>query len=106
MATHTAETVGSSLLQPTYLAADSGGDRFEPGALLHVRNADAASTDMTIQTPKTFDTDLAVDDRVNTVAAGGEGFVRVPRSAIYIADDGLVDVTWTNTTATDFAVLA
>lgn len=105
MATRDAEQTTSSVLQPTYHPADSAGDRVEPGVLLHVRNASASSVDLTLVTPQVHDTDLAVDDRVNSIAAGAEPFVRVPRSVVYIADDGLVDLTWSATSSVDFAVL-
>lgn len=105
MATRTAQKATSSLLAPTYHPASAGGDKVPPGSLLHVRNGGAGSTDLALVTAQVHDGDLAVADRINTVAAGGEGFVRVPRSAVYIGSDDLVDLTWTVTTSVDFAVI-
>lgn len=105
MATWSAEQTSSQLLAPTYHPADPAGERVDPGVLLHVRNASAGAVNLTLVTAQVHDTDLAVADRVNTIAAGAEGFVRVPRSAVYIAADGLVDLSWDATTSVDFAVI-
>lgn len=107
MATWDAEKVGSAGLAGAYHPADVAGDRVPAGSLLHVKNANVSATDLTLVTPVVHDGDLAVADRVNTIAAsGGERFVRVPDNTIYRAADGLVDLTWTVTATVTFAVLA
>lgn len=105
MATYTAQKVGSTLLQPTYRSAASGGDKVSPGVLLHIKNASASSINATVVTAALFDTDLAVADRVNAVAAGAEGFVRVPNNSIYTNSAGLVDLTWSAVTSVTFAIV-
>lgn len=106
MATYSAQKVGSTGLAATYNAAASGGDRVPPGALLHVKNANAAAVDLTLATPIVHDGDLAVADRVVSVPAStGERFVRVPDNTVYRAADGLVDITWSVVTSVTFAVL-
>lgn len=106
MATYTAQKPGSSGLAATYNAAGASGDRVPPGSLLHVKNANAAATDLTLATPQVHDGDLAVADRVvNVPATNGERFVRVPNNATYLAADGLVDISWTVTASVTFAVL-
>lgn len=106
MATYTAQKIGSTGLGATYNAASGTGDRVPPGSLLHVKNGNAAATDLTLVTPQVHDTDLAVADRVVTIpATNGERFVRVPDNTIYRAADGLVDITWTVTATVTFAVL-
>lgn len=105
MATRSAQKPTSVALNAAYLLADAAGERVTPGVLVHVKNAGAVSTDLTLVTPKVLDTDLAVADRVNTIPVGGERFVRVPNNAAYLAADGLVDLTWTATASVTFAVL-
>lgn len=105
MAIRTAQQPTSTGVAATYHPASGTGDKVSPGVLLHVKNGSAASIDVTLVTAQTFDTDLAVSDRVVAVAAGAEKFIRAPDSNIYTNVDGLVDVTWSATTTVTFAVL-
>lgn len=106
MADRLAQTVPSSGLAPTYHAADALGDRVPPGSLLHVENASGASINVTLETPATVDTDLAIADRVVAVPAGTGKFVRVPTTAAYRDPDEMVAVDWSATASVTFAVLA
>lgn len=99
------ETVPSSGLAPTYHAAEVGGDRVPPGALLHVDNGSGGSINVTLVTPSTVDTDLAIADRVVAVPATSRRFIRVPKISAYQDVDGMVAVQWSAVTTVTFAVL-
>ncbi len=60
---------------PTFTAVDAvNGNQFaNDGRMgLHVKNAGASPTNATFLTPQVIDGDLAVPDRVVTIAAGAE----------------------------------
>jgi hypothetical protein len=69
MADRSPQTISTTPLVATYVAPTSGGtgDRVSPGVTLHVKNANAATVTITMVTPGTVDTDLAVADRTRTV---------------------------------------
>lgn len=107
MATYAAQSVTDAALAATYNAA-ANGDKVPPGVLLHVKNANAASLTVTINTPKTLRGDLQVDQRTFTVpATTGERFFRVPDDDTYRdPTDGLVTIsTWSVTASVTYAVL-
>lgn len=108
MADRTAQTLTETVLTATYYAATAGGtgDRVRPGSILHVKNANAAPTILTMVTPATVDGDLAVADRTRTVTNGTEGFIVVPKNPAYQDADRLVQITWSVTATVTFAVLS
>lgn len=107
MADRSAQTFSETVLNATYYAATAGpGDRVYPGNVLHIKNANAAPTVLTMVTPATVDGDLAVADRTRTIANGTEAFLSVPRDAAYRDADGQVALTWSVTASVTFAVLS
>lgn len=107
MADRSPQTFTETLLQPTYYAASGGGgDRVRPGVVLHIKNANAASTVLTMATPATVDGDLAVADRTYTITAGTQPFLVVPKDHAYRDVDGMVSLSWSVTATVTFAVLS
>lgn len=87
------------------VAAASGGDTVEPGALMLVTNAHATlPRTVTLVTPEVRDGNLTVQDRAVVVAALTTELIRVPASATYKNVDGLVNVTYSDSAA-DLTVL-
>lgn len=106
MADRSPQAFTETVLQPTYHAASAGGDRVRPGVVLHIKNANAASTVLTMVTPATVDGDLAVADRTRTVVNGTEAFLAVPKDQAYRDGDGMVALSWSVTASVTFAVLS
>jgi len=105
MATRPTETIDNDGLLATYFAASAGGDKVTPGAGvgIHVKNANASPTNVTIVTPGTVD-GLAVADRVVAVTNGTDQFIAVPELYRDPAD-GLAAITWSVTASVTFAVI-
>lgn len=105
MAIRATETVDTDGLLATYHAASAGGDKVScgPGQAIHVKNANAAPTNVTLVTPGTVDA-LAVADRVVAVANATEQFIAVPDFYRNSAD-GYADITWSVTATVTFAVV-
>jgi hypothetical protein len=108
MADRSAQAFTETVLAPTYYPPTSGGtgDRVRPGNVLHVKNANAAPTVITMVTPGTVDRDLAIADRSRTVPNGTEGFLVIPKDQAYRDADGMVQITWSVTASVTFAVLS
>lgn len=107
MADRSPQAFTETVLQPTYYAASGGGgDRVRPGVVLHIKNANAASTVLTMATPAVADGDLAIADRTRTIVNGTEAFLAVPKDHVYRDIDGMVGLTWSVTTTVTFAVLS
>lgn len=75
MATLAEQTITQAGIRATFAAADAAGDRTaqQPGTVLHVKNASAASINVTVVTPGVVGGDLAVPDRVIAVPVGEPG---------------------------------
>jgi hypothetical protein len=106
MADRSPQSIGETVLVATYYAAGAGGDRVHPGDVLHIKNANASPTVLTMVTPGTVDGDLSIQDRTRTIANGTEAFLTVPRSQAYRDVDGMVALTWSVTATVTFAVLS
>jgi hypothetical protein len=106
MADRSPQALGETVLNATYYAASGGGDRVRPGNILHIKNANASPTVLTMVTPGTVDGDLAIADRTRTVTNGTEAFIKVPRDTSYRDADGMVALSWSVTATVTFAVLA
>lgn len=103
MATRLAERPDVDGLIATYHAA-AAGDKVKPGVVLHVKNTNAATRDLTLVTPGTAFGQPIGDEVVTIGATTGEVFVRVPEQG-FDASDGLVPLAWSATTGVTFAVL-
>lgn len=81
-------------LEPTYEAADSGGDtvRVVSNLFLHVRNGDASPHTVTIVTPGTVG-GLAIEDYTSTVPAGEERMIG-PIGELFRASTGLASISY------------
>lgn len=106
MALRSAEVIDSDGLLATYYAAASG-DKCPAASnvMLHIKNADAASTVLTLTTPKVVG-GLAVADQAITIAAGTEQFAGPFPAMTYGDADDEVAMAWSNLTSVTFAVLA
>ena len=105
MATYGPQSPTSQGLIPTYNPAGAN-DRVPPGVLLHITNANASSTVLTIITPGTFDGNLTLADRTVTIANATSQFVRVPNTDVYRDPaDGLVGIQFSVTASVTYAVL-
>ena len=103
MTTYAAEVADVDGLAATYHAA-AAGDKVHPGVLLHVKNTNAATRDLTLTTPGTAH-GMAIADMTATIpATTGERFFRVPEQG-FTSTDGLVPLTWSATAGVSFAVL-
>jgi len=104
MATVATQVAPVTGVAASYSAASAGGDKVSPGCILHVKNANAASTNVTIATPGTLQGDLAIADRVVTVANGAEKFIAIT-SDYADPSDGLAAITWSVTASVTFAAI-
>lgn len=107
MATLSTQNILTTGLAATYSAVTATtGDRFLPGTgvFLHVKNGSGASINVTVTTPASVDTDLAVGDRVVAVPAGADRFISVP-DTLYRASDGLGTFVCSAVTTVTAAVL-
>lgn len=108
MADRSPQNLGETLLTPTYYPATAGaGDRVQPGAILHIKNANAAALTITFVTPGTVDVDLAIADRTRgPIGAGTDAFITVPKDPAYRDVDRLVQITWSVTSSVTFATMS
>lgn len=94
-------------LEPTYTAA-AASQTFRAGdnRLLHVINADASPTTLTIETPRTDADGNAIADRAVVIPAGEERMIGPFPPHIYAAGStDQVTISWSSVTAITFAVI-
>jgi hypothetical protein len=106
MADRSPQVFTETVLNATYHSASAGGDRVNPGVVLHIKNANAAPCVLTMVTPGVADGDLAIADRTRTVTNGTEAFLVVPKNQVYRDVDNMVALTWSVTSSVTFAVLS
>lgn len=106
MADRGSQNLTETVLVATYNTASAGGDRVRPGSILHIKNANASPTVLTMVTPGTVDGDLAIADRTRTITNGTEAFLVVPKNTVYQDADRMVALTWSVTATVTFAVLS
>lgn len=109
MALLTKQDVVRAGLAPTYAAVGAAGDEFVPtdNTFLHVKNGNAAATNVTVVTPKTVG-GQAIADLVVSVPAAGERFIGPFPPSQYAnpaAGDGKADVTYSVTATVTVACL-
>lgn len=102
----TPQPVLAAGLAPTYEPANAAGNsyRLMPGQVLHVKNGDAASHTVTINTPGTVE-GLTVANRTVTVAAGSGQFIGLGSSAAHRQADGTARIDYDAVTSVTVAVL-
>lgn len=109
MATLTTQDVTRAGITPTYAAASAGGDSFTPGndVWLHVKNTNAASRTVTVDTPRTVIADVDMGNPVVTVPAttGDKMMGPFPVSIFAQTNDGLADITYSADAGVTVAVL-
>lgn len=107
MAVRDPETIQIDGTQPTYHAAEVGGDKItNPGdnVVLHVKNGSASSITATVVTPGTV-AGQAIGDVGVAVAAGEEAFIGPLTVQHFANSDGQVDITWSAVTTVTFAAV-
>lgn len=107
MATLTTQSITTTGLQPTYAAASAGGDAMvaDSTSFLHVKNGSGGSITVTLVTPATVDTNLAVADRAIAVAAGTDQMIAVPDSLYRDPTTGLASITYSGVTSLTVAAI-
>jgi hypothetical protein len=105
MAALTTKIIGLDGTAVTYADAASGGDTCEtgPGVALLIKNGDASSHTVTLETPGTYK-GLAIADRAVAVAAGAEAAVLVT-SDYRDPSTGLASITYDSVTSVTVAVI-
>lgn len=107
MATLTTQNITTAGILPTYAAATAGGDAMvaDSTSFLHVKNASGGSINVTLVTPATVDTTLAVGDRVIAVGAGSEQMIAVPDSLYRDPTTGLATITYSASASVTVAAI-
>lgn len=109
MATLTVQQMDAAGLEPSYAAADAGGDEFtwSKWSFLHVKNGDASSHDVTITEQRTADIPgYAQADLVVSIPAGEERMIGPLDRQAYQDVDGLVQVSYDGVTSVTVAAIA
>lgn len=107
MALLTAQQITTLGLTPTYVAATSGGDSFEPGpnTILHVKNGSGASITVTIDTTATAFGEPIANDAV-VIAAGSFALIGpFPPGEVEQPVSGVADITYSAVTTVTIAAL-
>lgn len=107
MATLVTQNISTAGIVPTYAAASGGGDAMVADAtsFLHVFNASGGSITVTLVTPATVDTTLAVGDRAVVVAAGTNQMISVPAELYRDPTTGLASITYSGVTTLTVAAI-
>lgn len=107
MATLTTQNISTTGLVPTYAAAAGGGDAMvaDSTSFLHVKNGSGGSITVTLVTPATVDTNLAVGDRAVVVTAGTDQMIAVPDSLYRDPTTGLASITYSGVTSLTVAAI-
>jgi hypothetical protein len=110
MATLSAQTTAVSGTAITFSAASGGGDKFANSGneRLLVRNDDASSVTVTIDSPGTCNFGAAADsnhDLVVTVAAGAEKWIGPFSQDRFNDSNGFVNITYSGVTSLTVAVV-
>jgi hypothetical protein len=107
MTTRTTQKVTSAGVAGTYFTP-TASDRFSPGSILHVKNANASICNVT-QTPAGISVEQATvaGTAVAVPATTGDMFIFITDNAAYRdPSDGLVGVTFSVQTSVSCAVIA
>jgi hypothetical protein len=107
MATLTTQNIATTGILPTYASAAGGGDAMvaDSTSFLHVKNGAGVSMTVTLATPATVDTTLAVGDRVVTVGATSEQMISVPAELYRDPATGLAAITYSSVTTVTVAAI-
>lgn len=107
MATLTTQSISTAGILPTYAAASGGGDAMvaDSTSFLHIKNGTGSSMTVTLVTPATVDTTLAVADRAITVGANSEQMIAVPDSLYRDPATGLATITYSLATSVTVAAI-
>lgn len=107
MASLSAQSVGQSLADTVFSSASGGGDTAPTGdnVVLLVKNADASSKTVTLETAATY-RGLAVADVAVVVAAGKTATIPLGPKALYAQANGRVNLTYSAVTSVTVAVIA
>ncbi|HEY1180249.1 MAG TPA: hypothetical protein VGF17_29175 [Phytomonospora sp.] len=102
----TPQKATSAGLAPAYEPANASGNSFQllNGRVLHVKNGSGSPVTVTIPTPGTVDTDLAVADRTIAVPAGAERLIAVGRNPAYRQPGWVAFVDYSAVTSVTVAV--
>lgn len=94
-------------LDPTYAAAESGGDSFEHdrGLLLHVSNGDGSSHTVTVVSQFPTEPGIDSDDVAVAIPAGESRFIGPFSSRVFADSENMIQVTYDDVTSVEVALL-
>lgn len=107
MATLATQSVSRAGVNPAYVAAAGGGDKFTPGksTFLHVKNGGGAPITVTVVTPRTDAIGNAVADNAISVTNAQERIIGPFPAEFYASSvDGLADITYSGVTSVTVGV--
>ena len=101
MALLTTQDIDTNGVVPSLSAAAGGGDTAVPGhnVFLYVTNGGGSPITVTLVTPETVDSDLAVGDRAVSVTNATSQFIRLPAELYRNVTTGLVSITYSGVTS-------
>ena len=108
MATLAVQSVVRAGLEATFAAAAGGGDEFvnTGSEWVEIVNGDASDMTLTIETPNSIDTDLAITDRTVVVTAGETRKVGPFPTATYNDANSKVQLTYSAVTSLTIGIFA
>jgi hypothetical protein len=107
VATLTTQTITRAGLNPSYVAATSGGDKIKPGdrTWLHVKNGSGGSITVTLVTPGAVE-GQAIADLAVAVPASGERMIGPIDDRLFRDPaDGLCSITYSAVTSLTVAAI-
>lgn len=107
MATLATQQIVLGGLEPTYAAAGGSGDKFTPGdnVFLHVKNTNASSRTVTIDSKVASNYGTDVDPAVSVDATTGDTMIGPLPAQRFAGTDGLGDISYSATTNVTVAVI-
>lgn len=100
----TPQKVTTSGVEPATEPANVDGNSIPAGRVLRVTNGSASAVDVTAVTPGLIDGDLALPDRVVSVAAGATAYLG-GHGAVYHQSDGTIHFNYSAVTSVTVAAL-
>jgi hypothetical protein len=102
------QAIPTTGVAPSLSAAAGGGDTAVPGTnvFLYVNNGGGSPITVTLVTPETVDSDLAVGDREVTVTNGTAKFIKLDSNYYRNPSTGLANITYSGVTTVTVGVFS